>query len=168
MVTGPAPAAGMPAAVEPTRPPTASTTVAGWAPLRPPFRALRPGLVQAEEHLNATGSPAWGPRWRLLADAMGDPAGCTLALNTILADLGITLGLADTGGRWRVVLTNTRHVSTDEIRAAHAVALLVEADGWNRLKRCCHRSCLRTFLDATNAGTRTRCQLHTRPKRTQR
>ncbi len=98
----------------------------------------------------------------------GRPVGLHPALNAILADLGITLGLADTGGQWRVVLTIARDASTDEIRAAHAVALLVEADGWSRLKRCCHGRCPRTFLDATNAGTRTRCRLHTRPKRTQR
>lgn len=100
-----------------------------------------------------------------MARAIGHPSACTQALNDVLAGLGLGLRLGGTDSAWRVVITSASGAATDEVRAAHAVALLIEAGGWARLKRCQRRGCSHTFLDATNGATRTRCRLHTRPQR---
>ena len=137
----------------------------GWDPLKPPFRALATGLADAEGDLNDTGGSRSAERWEPLARVIGNPSACTQALNDVLAGLGLGLRLSGADPGWRVVITGAPDVATDEVRAAHAVALLVEAGGWARLKRCQRRDCSRTFLDATNAGTRTRCRLHVRSRR---
>ncbi|MDN5934126.1 MAG: hypothetical protein L0I24_24145 [Pseudonocardia sp.] len=141
---------------------------AGWTPVRPPFHALTAGLADAEDLLNGDGRTPATASWTRLADAIdSDPTTCAQALNDILADLGVELQPDPTIPTWRVVLTVAPKRSAQEVRAAQALALLIEASGWTRLKRCRHRNCARVFPEATNGCSRVCWRRHpTRPTRT--
>ncbi len=135
--------------------------LAGWARVRPPFRALATGLTDAEDLLNGDGHIVVTASWKQLAAAADDdPVACTQALNDILADLRVELQQDLTTTACRVLLTGAPKRSTQEVRAAQALALLVETGGWSRLKRCRQRNCARVFPDVTNGCSRVGCRIH--------
>lgn len=126
---------------------------------RPPFRRLRPALEYADVLLSG---PQGG--WARLASVVGDEQACTDALNTLLADAGVTLRVGRHGDEW-ALLARDGTDAYGEAAACCAVALLVQHSGWGRLVRCAQPSCDRVFLDWSNGGTRRQCRHHgTRPR----
>ncbi|GAA0723525.1 hypothetical protein Drose_09770 [Dactylosporangium roseum] len=105
-----------------------------WRGIVPPFRMLDPSLAGA----------ARLPLLDELIAALPDERRAAGRLNSALPVLRLRL----TGDRWRLVV--------DE---PFALALLVVAGGWQRLKRC---PCGAPFVDRTAATTRRHCAAHLR------
>lgn len=132
----------------------------GWESVHAPYRGLRGPLTRAEGLLNTrSGSLAL---WRRLADAVGDDEACCAAVNDLLAAGVHGLRILPDHGRWRVALLPSPGVEGEEVAALQALALLVEAGGWSRLRRCDRTGCEQLFLDWTNAGSRRVCRRHDR------
>ncbi|MDM4720232.1 hypothetical protein QTQ03_11840 [Micromonospora sp. WMMA1363] len=126
-----------------------------WRAVVPPYRMLDPGLVYAETTLSDTLAE--------LCAALPDETNASHLLNQALLRAGATPQLIGRDGGWRVV------VAGDNPRAAAATALavLVAAHGWGRLKRCFR--CGRPFIDRTNGVSRRGCTDHpTRPRSSSR
>lgn len=107
---------------------------------------LDPGLRHAEALLATT-----------LADVcsvLPDQSAAAHRLNQALMSTGATPQLVRRRGRWHIVV-----VSQDPLaEAVTALAVLVVAGGWHRLKRCAY--CGRPFIDRTAGATRLGCADH--------
>ncbi|MFF0308700.1 hypothetical protein ACFYSC_14800 [Streptosporangium sp. NPDC004379] len=126
----------------------------------PPFRELDPELERAERLLEA-GSLGRGGLASVLA-ALPDEDAAAGELNETLARYGAVPRLRREGGRWRLVVLTERSPSGETAAAAAALAALVAAAGWERVKRCVVTGCGRPFVDRTNGRTRHRCGEHVR------
>lgn len=73
--------------------------------------------------------------------------------------------MGEDDGRSKVMLTGRTDLEPTELAAVQALALLFEAGGTERLKRCRLGGCEEVFLDWTNAGTRRLCRAHGRNPR---
>ncbi|MCP2257939.1 CGNR zinc finger domain-containing protein [Streptoalloteichus tenebrarius] len=123
----------------------------------PPFRELDPGLADAES-LMASGGGG-------LADvvaALPDELLAARRLNAVLARVGAAPRLCQEGARWRVVVVGDGDAGSRVAVAAGALALLVSATGWQRVKRCAAPGCAAAFVDRTNGRSRRRCAAHAR------
>lgn len=90
--------------------------------------------------------------------ALPDERVAAIRLNRALA--GATLRLTFRDARWRITITGR----DARAEAVAALAILVAAGGWRRLK-CCVR-CGRPFVDRTNGASRRGCADHpARPRR---
>jgi predicted RNA-binding Zn ribbon-like protein len=113
-----------------------------WRGVVPPFRILDPALRRAEALLPTA-----------LADicsVLPDERTAARRLNRALA--AATLRMEYRDGLWRIA------VRGPEAEATAALAVLVAAGGWRRLKRCVH--CGRAFVDRTNGASRLGCAEH--------
>lgn len=131
-----------------------------WPRTLPPFRELDPGLAAAERLLEV-GEPALAA----VLGALPDEQAAADRLNDALAGSGATPRLRRDGVRWRVVVLPEGAGPGQVAGAAMALAALVAADGWARVKRCAVPGCGRPFVDRTNGRTRHRCHVHTRKDR---
>ncbi len=77
-----------------------------------------------------------------------------------LALLWLDLGRAGPPRPWAEAGTGFDPRTEEE--AHHLLLLLVQIDGWQRLKRCNHVKCQRVLIDASNPVNRKRCDLHSR------
>jgi predicted RNA-binding Zn ribbon-like protein len=110
----------------------------------PPYRMLDPALRDAAA-------------LRLLAelvDALPDERAAAERLDAELARRCGAPCLHYRDGAWHLCVHGDRRVV--------AVALLVAAGGWRRLKRCARNGCTAVFVDRTGAATRRHCQAHLR------
>lgn len=138
--------------------------IAGWVPVRAPYRALREPLAAAEQRLNDTTGPKRHQAWQQLRDAIGDDRACVAAVDRLLAALQGSWRLVPVGGRWRVALTGRPGAAVGDLAAVQALVLLVESAGWSRLKPCAYQECNQVFLDWTNGGNRRDCRAHRPPR----
>jgi len=107
---------------------------------------LDPGLRHAEALLATSLAHVWS----VLPD---EPAAAD-RLNGALMSTGATPRLASRRGRWHIVVVGHDPLA----EAVTALAVLVVAGGWHRLKRCAH--CGRPFVDRTAGATRLGCAEH--------
>ena len=126
----------------------------------PPFRELDPALARAERLL-ATNDALDGELAAVLA-ALPDEHAATERLNETLARTGAVPRLRHDGERWRLVVVGERLAAGEVAAAAVALAALVAATGWTRVKRCAVPGCGRPFVDRTNGRSRHRCGEHIR------
>jgi len=143
--------------------PWPDVVVAGWEPVRGPYRALREPLAAAEQRLNDTSDTTRLEGWRQLRDAVGNDQACDSALDRLLAALLHGWRVIPVGERWRVALIGQPGAAAGDLAAVQALALLVESASWSRLKRCPHQDCSAVFLDWTNPGNRRHCRAHRPP-----
>ena len=116
----------------------------------PPYRMLDPALRRAEALLPTAFAD--------ICAALPDERAAARRLNRALT--GATLRLILRDGRWHV----TVRARNARAEAVAALAILVAAGGWRRLK-CCVR-CGQPFVDRTNGVSRRGCADHpARPPR---
>jgi hypothetical protein len=129
-----------------------------WRGVVPPFRTLDPALGRAEA-LFGGGLPGGGGLLAGLCAALpGDEPLAAARLNALLAGLGAVPRLVYRRERWGLVVSAGDGRGDRDAEAACALAALVAATGWGRLKRC-HR-CGCPFLDRTAAASRLGCDRH--------
>jgi predicted RNA-binding Zn ribbon-like protein len=119
----------------------------------PPFRTLDPELAVAERLL-----AAGDRRLSTVVGELPDEPAAARALNALLADVGASPRLRNTGGTWRITHVDRRGATGDLVAAATGLAALVAVDGWRRVKRC--ETCAAPYLDRTNGRTRRWCVPH--------
>lgn len=117
-----------------------------WRGVVPPFRVLDPALGWAEARLGSGGGLA------AVCAALPDEALAAARLNAVLGGPGAAPRLLWRCDRWWLV------VDGPDAAAAWALAVLVAATGWGRVKRCTRCGC--PFLDRTAAATRLGCAFH--------
>ncbi|MDO3705523.1 hypothetical protein Q3W71_28020 [Micromonospora sp. C28SCA-DRY-2] len=122
-----------------------------WRAVVPPYRMLDPGLLLAETTLVDTLAE--------LCAVLPDEKRASCLLNEALIRAGATPQLIGRDGEWRMVVAG----HDPHAAAATALAVLVAAHGWRRLKRCVR--CGRPFIDRTNGVSRRGCADHpSRPR----
>jgi hypothetical protein len=107
---------------------------------------LDPGLRHADALLATT-----------LADVcsvLPDEPAAAHRLNGALMSTGATPQLFRRHGRWHIIVIGHDPLA----EAVTALAVLVVAGGWRRLKRCAH--CGHPFVDRTAGATRLGCAEH--------
>ncbi|MEV4540155.1 hypothetical protein [Micromonospora echinaurantiaca] len=122
-----------------------------WRAVVPPYRMLDPGLALAEAMLVNTLAE--------LCAVLPDEERASKLLNEALLRAGSTPQLIGRDGQWRMVVAG----QNPQAAATTALAVLVAAHGWRRLKRCAR--CGRPFIDRTNGVSRRGCTDHpSRPR----
>jgi hypothetical protein len=122
-----------------------------WRGVVPPFRMLDPGLGDAAALL----AEVWA--------ALPDECRAARRLNEVLrATAGPPRLVRDACG-WGLVVPDARGggpavPGAGRGGAAAALAVLVVAGGWRRLRHC--RRCGAPFVDRTNGATRRGCDAH--------
>jgi len=119
---------------------------APWRAVVPPFRMLDPPLRRVERLLET--------RLAGVCAALPDERLAALRLNEALVGLGAVPRLRRRGDAWWLTVAGRDR----DAEAVTALAVLVAAAGWRRLKRCTR--CGRPFLDRTAAITRRGCDRH--------
>jgi hypothetical protein len=142
-------------------PPPAGVPLGEWLRAPAPYRRLRSALLDAEALINGHLPDPTGAAWPTLRRAVGDPPALATAVTTLLDHLAVrpTLRPSPSGPHLYLVAPTPHR----PLAAAVALAILIDASGPTCLKRCHRPTCDRTFLDWTNATTRTSCRLHRPP-----
>ncbi|MFC7546012.1 hypothetical protein [Plantactinospora sp. GCM10030261] len=125
-----------------------------WRGVVPPYRMLDPGLLLAETVLSETLTE--------LCARLPDERSASRLLNQALRSTGAVPQLTGRDGRWRVAVAG----SDPHAAATTAVAVLVAAGGWGRIKRCAR--CGVPFIDRTNGASRRTCVGHAPGRPTER
>lgn len=95
-----------------------------------------------------------------ILSALPAEAVATGLLNSYLAQLRLRLAWDTMSQTWRIRVSQGAEASSDADAALLGLAQLVEADGWQRVKRCQLVGCTKPFLDLTNGATRKYCDRH--------
>jgi predicted RNA-binding Zn ribbon-like protein len=117
-----------------------------WRGVVPPFRMLDPALRDAEALLTTALAE--------VCAVLPDERGATRRLNRVLRAAAGPPQLARDARGWRIVVGGRDPTAA----AAAALATLVVAGGWRRLKRCAR--CGAPFVDRTNGVSRRGCDEH--------